>query len=113
MLENKKIVASVVILFSAYLVDYFFIHIGENTILDLKHGKLKGKISYSRDGNEFYEFLGMRHFISKLLKLSCFANKKQFFAGIPYAQPPTSKLRFLVRIILLQIPLSRININIY
>jgi hypothetical protein len=71
--NNKKIVLSVVILFGAYFVDYFFLHTGESTLLELKAGKLQGKISTSRDGREFYEFL-----------------------GIPYAQPPVGKLRFLV-----------------
>jgi len=71
---NKKIVVSVGILLGAYLIDYFFIHTGEVTTLELKAGKLRGKISTSRDGREFYEFL-----------------------GVPYAQPPLGKLRFAVR----------------
>lgn len=59
MFDNKKIVFSVVILFGAYFVDYYFIHNGENTTLDMSNGKLKGKVSFSRGGREFYEFLGI------------------------------------------------------
>lgn len=67
MIDNKKIVIGVVILISAYLVDYFFMHPEERMTLSFKYGELKGKVSLSRDGREYYEFLGE---INNLLEIS-------------------------------------------
>lgn len=58
MFDNKKIVFGVLILFVAYFVDYYFIHSGENTVVDINNGKLKGIVTTSRNGREYYEFLG-------------------------------------------------------
>jgi hypothetical protein len=58
MFEHKKIIISVLILMCAYLVDYFILHKEENTVLETKFGKLKGKVELSRDGRQFYAFLG-------------------------------------------------------
>ena len=53
---------------------YGFLHGGETVFADTNYGKLKGFTFPSREGNEFYQFL-----------------------GIPYASPPVGRLRFEVR----------------
>jgi len=48
---------------------------GEAPVLSIQNGLVKGVVSYSRGGRQYYEYL-----------------------GIPYAKPPVGELRFEVRL---------------
>lgn len=63
----------VVELMSFSYLNYGLLHGGPRVIADTRYGRLKGFTSVSREGREFYEFL-----------------------GIPYAAPPVGELRFQV-----------------
>lgn len=63
----------VVELMSLTYTNYGLLHGGSRVYVDTDYGKLKGFTSVSREGREFYEFL-----------------------GIPYASPPVDELRFQV-----------------
>ena len=69
---RKIIVGSVLTIVLAY----YFSKSGPKKlgqVVETKNGKLQGIISLSRDGREFYEWL-----------------------GVPYAKPPVRELRFAV-----------------
>jgi hypothetical protein len=55
---------------------YGMLYGGKSVIADSEYGKLKGFSAWSRDGREFYSFL-----------------------GVPYASPPVGELRFQVILI--------------
>ncbi len=68
----------VVELMSYTYYNYGLIHGGASVYAETKYGRLKGFTSVSREGREFYEFL-----------------------GVPYASPPVGNLRFQVGTFLL------------
>ncbi|ODM99009.1 Thyroglobulin [Orchesella cincta] len=76
---------TVVELMSFTYSNYGLLHGGPSVYADTKYGRLKGFTSVSREGREFYEFL-----------------------GIPYATPPLGALRFQVRLLDILIPLYQI-----
>jgi len=66
---NEAMIAAM----SLELSFYGFIYGGKSVYADTEYGRLKGFTTFSRDGKEFYEFL-----------------------GVPYAAPPVGPLRFQV-----------------
>jgi len=52
---------------------FYFVAVEDSPTVQTENGSLKGKVSVSRNGRRFYEYL-----------------------GIPYAQPPVGELRYEV-----------------
>jgi acetylcholinesterase len=70
---RKLGVLSVVVIVIAYFVGKYFFTYEPSPIVKIKNGKLQGLVSKSRDGREYFAYV-----------------------GIPFAEPPVGSLRFEV-----------------